>query len=389
MIKILVLTDFSSGYGRSLLKGIVRYSQECKDWTFYRMPIHYRIMHGDKGVVEWARKWQADAIIAQLSDLDIKLLRNLKIPIILQNYKVRSADVCNLTGDYIGTGRIAAEFYISRGFTNFAYYGTTDTVWSREREIGYKESLSKNGFTLHIYNEFYQNKNQSIYNLEALGEWLLSLPKPLALFACDDQFALQVSETCKMYNISVPQDIAILGVDNDELLCNISTPPLSSIVLDIENGGYAAAKLLHQLINKEITHPFDIVVNPVKIEKRLSTDLYAINDKYILEVIDYIETKFAEPICVNDLIRLVPLSRRILENKFKASTGISIYQFIQRHRVQCLANLLIAETQNVEELAFRCGFEDYKNVSRVFLKYKKLTPTQYRIKYKRYDKTAE
>jgi len=384
MIKILVLTDFSSGYGRNLLKGIVRYSQEYDNWTFFRMPIHYRIIHGDEGVVEWARKWGADAIIAQFGDFDIDMLRNLKIPIILQNYKERSSEVCNLTGDYIGTGRIAAEFYIKKGYTNFAYYGNSDAVWSRERGIGFKERLTESGFTAYSYNEIYQNKDQLIYDLESLGKWLLSLPKPIALFACDDQFALQISETCKMYNISVPKDAAILGVDNDELLCNISTPPLSSVVLDSENGGYEAAKLLHQLITKEITNPFNIVINPIKIENRLSTDLYAIKDKYVLEVIRYIETKYAEPICVNDLIRLVPLSRRILENRFKSCTGISIYQFIQRHRVECLANLLITDDRNVEELAFLCGFEDFKNVSRVFLKYKKLTPTQYRIKYKRY-----
>jgi LacI family transcriptional regulator len=385
MNKILILTDFTGGYGRNLLRGIVRYAHECEDWTFYRMPIHYRITHGDKGVVEWARKWKADAIIAQLNDINIDILQDLNIPIILQNYKARCPKVCNLTGDYIGTGKIAADFYINKGFVNFAYYGTLDTVWSRERGEGFKNRLSEFGFDTQIYYEIYQNKDQFIYDLESLGKWLLTLSKPTALFACDDQFALQISETCKIYNIAVPQHISILGVDNDELLCNISTPPLSSIILDSENGGYAVGKLLHQLINKEIIHPFDIIINPIRIENRLSTDLYAIKDKYILEIIKYIETKYSEPICVNDLIKLVPLSRRILENRFKTCTGISIYQFIQRHRVECFANLLIKDNRKVEELAFICGFEDYKNVSRVFMKFKRLTPTQYRTQYKRYD----
>lgn len=96
---------------------------------FTGMPLSYRMLHGDKGVVEWAKKWGADAIVAQLGDVDIKLLRDLKIPIIVQNYQDRISGVCNLTGDYIGTGRIAADFFLRKGYYNFAYYGITDTVW--------------------------------------------------------------------------------------------------------------------------------------------------------------------------------------------------------------------------------------------------------------------
>ena len=128
MIKVLVLTDFSSGYSRNLLKGIVCYSQEVEGWTFYRMPLNYRVMHGDRGVVQWAKQWKADAIIAQLSDVDIDLLKDLNIPIIVQNYRDRIPGVCNLTGDYVGTGRMAAEFFINKGYCHFAYYGISDTV---------------------------------------------------------------------------------------------------------------------------------------------------------------------------------------------------------------------------------------------------------------------
>ena len=143
MIRVLVLIDFSSGYGRNLLRGIVRYSQQVGGWTFYRMPLSYRMLHGDKGVVEWAKKWGADAIVAQLGDVDIKLLRDLKIPIIVQNYQDRISGVCNLTGDYIGTGRIAADFFLRKGYYNFAYYGITDTVWARERGEGFRLELEQ------------------------------------------------------------------------------------------------------------------------------------------------------------------------------------------------------------------------------------------------------
>ena len=381
MIKVLVLTDFSSGYSRSLLKGIVRYSQEVEGWTFYRMPLYYRVMYGDRGVMQWAKEWKADAIIAQLSDLDIDLLKDLNIPIIVQNYRDRIPGVCNLTGDYIGTGRLAAEFFINKGYNHFAYYGINDTVWSRERGIGYAERLAQQQYHVYRRLEPAGTHEQWAYNLEALGAWLKSLPKPLALFACDDYFALQISETCKFFGLSVPDEIAILGVDNDELLCNISNPPLSSIVLDVENGGYAAAKILHELIEKRITQPPNITVGVVQILSRQSTQKYVIRDKYITQVVEYIERHYTQPLSVPTLQALVPLSRRVFEKRFKHNTGVSIYQFLQRYRVDKLAGELITSNRSIEELAISCGFEDAKNVARVFLKYKGMTPSEYRKRY--------
>ena len=381
MIKVLVLTDFSSGYSRSLLKGIVRYSQEVEGWTFYRMPLYYRVMYGDRGVMQWAKEWKADAIIAQLSDLDIDLLKDLNIPIIVQNYRDRIPGVCNLTGDYIGTGRLAAEFFINKGYNHFAYYGINDTVWSRERGIGYAERLAQQQYHVYRRLEPAGTHEQWAYNLEALGAWLKSLPKPLALFACDDYFALQISETCKFFGLSVPDEIAILGVDNDELLCNISNPPLSSIVLDVENGGYAAAKILHELIEKRITQPPNITVGVVQILSRQSTQKYVIRDKYITQVVEYIERHYTQPLSVPTLQALVPLSRRVFEKRFKHNTGVSIYQFLQRYRVDKLAGELITSNRSIEELAIFCGFEDAKNVARVFLKYKGMTPSEYRKRY--------
>lgn len=113
MAKILLLTDFSSGYSRNLLKGIVRYSKEVGNWSFQRMPLYYRMLYGENGVVEWAKKWQADAIIAQLTDVNIELLNDLNIPIIVQNYRDRNKAVSNLTGDYFNTGVMAAKFFLT------------------------------------------------------------------------------------------------------------------------------------------------------------------------------------------------------------------------------------------------------------------------------------
>ncbi|MDT3368872.1 MAG: DNA-binding transcriptional regulator [Bacteroidota bacterium] len=382
MAKILLLTDFSSGYSRNLLKGIVRYSKEVGNWSFQRMPLYYRMLYGENGVVEWAKKWQADAIIAQLSDVNIELLNDLNIPIIVQNYRDRNKAVSNLTGDYFNTGVMAAKFFLNRGYRNFAFYGFKGAIWSRERADGYSHEIEKQGYKLAVLENDNKDKEEWSYNHTVLGNWLQSLPKPVALFACDDHFALQISETCNVYNINVPDDIAILGVDNDDLLCNISDPPLSSIVLDVENGGYNAGKLLHQLITKEITEPFNIVVNPLIIERRKSTEKYAVSDKNIRTILNYIEKNYANHLSVEELVKQVPLSRRVLEKKFKEETGESLYQYIQNYRIDQFTRLLITTDYSLFEAALQSGFENYKNVSRVFRKYKSLSPAEYRKRYK-------
>ena len=119
VVKILLLTDFSSGYSRDLLSGLVRYARHQKGWAFYRMPLYYRMLHGDKEIIKWAKKWNVDAIVAQMNDIDVKMLSDLNIPIIVQNYKDRIPGVCNLTGDYIGTGRLAADYFIGLGYKSF------------------------------------------------------------------------------------------------------------------------------------------------------------------------------------------------------------------------------------------------------------------------------
>jgi LacI family transcriptional regulator len=389
VIKILVLTDFSSGYSRSLLKGIVRYSQTVSGWTFYRMPLFYRMMHGDEEVMKWAKNWKADAIVAQLSDLDIGVLRDLNIPIIVQNYRDRIPGVCNLTGDYVSTGSMAADFFINKGYTNFAYYGVSEPVWSRERYAGFSDRLALKGFDVHTFFEFSPIKDAWAQNSDAIGAWLQSLPKPVALFACDDYYALHISETCKISDIAVPDEIAILGVDNDELICNISSPPLSSIMIDSENGGYMAGRVLHDLICRKITEPFNISVMPLQVIPRESTEKYVLKDKYIQQAVEYIEANSAKPISVSKLLELVPFSRRVFEKRFKANTGLSIYQFIQRNRIENFATGLLTSDRAIEDLAISGGFEDYKNVSRVFMRYKGVTPSQFRKQHARSDENFD
>ena len=230
MIKILLLIDYSSEFDRKLLRGLVQYSKENGPWLFYRLPSYYSAMHGEQGILKWAKEWKADAIIGQWNNDTIDLQKELNIPVVLQNYHHRSVTYSNLTGDYKGTGRMAAQFFAKRMFRNFAYFGVKGVVWSDERCEGYRQEVKRIGGE---FFSFESDKQEDEIRME-VSQWLQQLPKPVALFCCDDAHALFISETCRMNNIHIPEEIALLGVDNDELMCNISDPPISSIELEVE-----------------------------------------------------------------------------------------------------------------------------------------------------------
>jgi len=381
MAKILLLIDFSSEFSRGILKGLIRYSKDHGPWIFYRLPSYYKTLYGEKGVIQWAKEWKADAIIARWDEEGTHLLTSLNIPIILQNYKSRSDYFSNLTGDYIGTGEMAAQFFIKRRYRNFAFYGNKGVIWSQERAKGFRKEIEKiEGNYYYFESENLDGEQWSSSHLQ-LDNWLLSLPKPIALFACDDSFALRVSEICKINNIAIPDEIALMGVDNDELICNLSDPPISSIVLDVEKGGYEAGRLMDQLIHHQRKEPFNIVIRPTRFELRKSTEKYNITNEYILQVVHYIEKNFASEINIEELTRLVPLSRRNLEVKFKNEMGTTIYQFILNCRIDYFTHLLLTTNQPLFDLAIDAGFSDYKNISRLFKRMKGCTPLEYREKF--------
>ena len=211
----------------------------------------------------------------------------------------------------------------------------------------------------------------------------MNLPKPVALFCCDDENALYVSETCMMHNMNIPKQIALLGVDNDELMCNISCPPISSIEQSVEAGGYAIGELIHEMLVSRKFIKKDIVISPTRVVARKSTDENVIEDKYVSEVVCRIENEYASPLTVNDLLSNIPLSRRSFEIKFRRATNTSIYKYILYCRCRHLADKLLTTRSQIIDLSMEVGFDDYNNVSRIFKKIYGCTPSEYRSRRKR------
>ena len=374
MIKVILLIDCASEHDRKLLRGIMRYSKEHGPWLFYRLSSDARFSDNrEEWVLQWAEQWKADAIIGRWDDKKMHLLDNLDIPVVLQNNTDRSNVFSNLTGDYDGTGRMAAEYFRRKLYTEFAFFGVKDIVWSEERCKGYKEEVLKNNGNFYSYVENINGDNR-----ESILEWLKCLPKPIALFCCDDAHAQFITETCKIAGINVPDDIAILGVDDDELLCNISDPPISSIEMNVEQGGYTTCKKLHDLILSNSKNPFNVWITPLGIKERASTSILNVVDPHVIKIIRYIDDNFSKDICMGDILSVVPLSRRSIEMRFKKATKHTIYQYLLHVRIEHYAYLIKTTSSPYDELAYQVGFHDLSNVARIFRKYKGCTPSEFR-----------
>jgi len=380
MARIILLTDFSEEYAKNLLKGIVKYSLEHSPWVLCKMPHSYRVKNGVEGVLNWAKEWGADGIIAQFYNTDnVKIFKENGIAAIAQDFKERFTEIPNITGDHHLAGRMGADYFIRKGFKNFAFYGYRNIVWSEERSEGFQDELGrhKNGYC------FYEYQNEDFlelwyYDSEPLIEWLNKLPKPIALMACDDNQAHQISQVCKQCGIKIPEEISLLGVDNDEAICTLSDPPLSSINQAVEKGGYEAATLMERMIRNPNGEYGDIVVQPTHIVTRRSTDIYSTSDKYISVVLQYIHQNSNNKITISDLTDLVPLSRRLLENRFKEVTGLPVYTYIINLRIEKFAQKLLETNDSIVEIASDMNFVDYKNFSRQFKKIMGCTPSSYR-----------
>ncbi|ULQ53281.1 AraC family transcriptional regulator [Flavihumibacter fluvii] len=383
MHKIILLFDISEQYGQSLLLGIVKYFKENSSALFCRMPLYYRETLGINGIVKFAREWGAQGIVAQLDNTkQVKKIADSGIHLILEDFRERFDDFPNITGGYFEAGQMGAEYFVKKGFKNFAFYGFKNIVWSRERSEGYESYLHNLGFDVyHFEHEELHTTNLWYYKPSALSKWLQSLPKPIAIMACDDARGQHITEACKHADIRIPDDVIVLGVDNDEMTCNLSDPPLSSVNLDTEKGGYEAARLMDLMIQGKIKKPQNVMVMPTYIVTRQSTDIAAASDEHISLALNYIHKNLENEIHVSDVLGQVPISRRSLEKRFLEVTGTSVYKYIFKLRMQRFSQRLLETDKRISEIALDAGFTLTNNISRQFKQIHGCTPGEYRKKH--------
>lgn len=385
-MRLLFITDFTEQFAYRFLRGILNYSQGTEHWVVCKMPPSYKRKLGMEGVVAWAKEWRADVVIAQFDpEDDVTLFRKNGIVAMAQDYITKFTTIPNITGDYIRTGKMAAEYFLAKGFTNFGFFGYNGVCWSDERCESFRSRLEKTapeGMTFHMYDG--QNiDNMWYYDQSELTGWLKGLPKPIAIMSCDDNQGNILIQACDLCGINVPFDVAIIGVDNDEILCNMTNPSMSTINVDIEGGGAAAAAMAAKMVNDPAYRGEDIVLQPLTVVERLSSSLFATNDKEVLMALRFIQANIDTKISVTDILSCVPISRRLLETRFKNMTGMTIYNYISVKRIERFAQLLLSSNDSISDIAARLDEFDTKSISRRFKELKGCTPSEYRKKKQR------
>jgi LacI family transcriptional regulator len=276
--------------------------------------------------------------------------------------------------------RLAAEHFLERQFRHFAYVGLEDRAWSLRRERAFRERLKEAGFEPHVFHQSSKPRDRVWEKeQELLAAWIESLPTPLGLFACNDDRGRQVLETCRLANLHVPEDIAVLGVDNDDVFCELSDPPLSSVALNAETAGYRAAELLDGMMQGKIRKPRRIIVEAVGVVTRRSTDIVAIKDADVASALQYIRAEQGRGISVDRVAEEVAMSRRSLEKRFRDSIGRTILEEIQLVRLESAKRLLLETTYPISKVAEFSGFGSTGYFIQFFQKRVGKTPRKYRV----------
>lgn len=384
MARVLMMTDFSESYANKLLSGIMRYSHEHEPWTVCKVPLSLRDSGRMQELVDFATRWKADAVIGQFRSGDpVEGFLDRGIITLAQDFQQRFPNLINISGDYYLSGEMAADYFIEKGVRYFAFYGIPGMVWSEERLEGFsariRERLPEATVSVRM-----KTSLQEIwwYDTDSLTEWLAALPKPVAILGCDDNIAYQIIEAITQVgreDMRIPDDILVMGVDNDASVCQMCSPQLSSINQEVEHAGYQAAALIDELLAfppaERRSRYRDIIVKPSYITTRQSTDAYIHQNPYVSKVMYYVNENLGSRIKVESLVDLVPMSRRMLETTFARETGISLYQYIIRARVNRMKDLINAghsPLQAADELG-----TEYKIIARNFKNLTGMTPAEY------------
>ena len=359
-----------------LLPGILDFARDQGGWVFTRIPERLT------SSFEWLRNWEGDGAFVLISNkTDVKVAQSLPIPIVNVGGYVKDARVPTVTLDQQMVGRLAAEHLLARRFHRFGYYGVRGLWYSEQRRIGFETALLAAGYKCSSIES--TNLIRSPWDWRRVGgqlaRWLRSLQPPVGIMASWDLRAQMLSEACTMIGLRVPEDVAIVGVDNDPIACEFCIPQLTSVSRNDREVGWQAANLLSQLLEGKRSLKLPILIPPDRVVARRSTDTLVIEDAEVARIVQQVRDHLNEVFGVERILRLSPLSRRQLEQRFRRSVGSSPYAFLNELRVE-RAKLLLAQSHKraLTTVASECGFSELRRFRMVFRRITKLSPAEYR-----------
>lgn len=373
---VALLIEQSNAYARGLLEGINGYAQQHENWSIC-LPEQVR----GASPPSWLENWKGDGIIARIeSNAMADAIRKKGAPVIDVSAArlVESVPWVETNDEQIAS--LAAEHLIEKGFRHFAFCGDQAFNWSTWRCEHFVKMIEASQFECGVFCGTISNPEQSWMDERIeLAKWVQALPKPIGIMCCFDIKAQQLLDICREQSISVPEEVAVIGVDNDRLLCDLSTPSLTSVIPDTHQTGYVAAQLLDQVMSGQEIAPVAHLIKPLGVESRQSTDILAIKDQDIAAAVRLIRENACAGITIAEILKRVPISRRMLESRFKKIVGRSPHQEICRIKIAQVKRLLVETDQSIREIAWKTGFEHAEYLSVAFKRTVGVTPKGFRL----------
>jgi len=382
-LRVALLIESSRTYGRGVLRGIARYSHLRGAWSCF---IEESELYSK--IPSWLGHWKGHGIIARVEDREMAaVLTRTGLPVVDVLGNARFPGISAFDTDAHAVAKLAADFFLQAGFQHFGYCGYQKIPFSERRQAAYAAYLAgkgkkvftfapplPRGFRPHLQ----EIERRGLSKEPSIAKWLKDKPRPLALFACNDVAAQQVMNACREYGIQVPDDVAVMGVDNDDVLCNLCEPPLSSIEPDTERLGYEAAALLDRMMRGGRAPDNLTLIPPTRVVERASTDIIAIEDPVAAQAVRFIRDNVGRGISVKDTLAHVNRSRTDVEQRFRRWLHCSIHDEILRLRLDRACSLLRETDSNLGQIASSAGFSTAAHLCRLFQHRFHQTPSQYR-----------
>lgn len=373
--QIAVLVETDSSAGCRIIRGIANYAERNADWHLLIDPRD----HNHRPILPDG--WKGDGIIARpTSPQQMEMLRASGLPLVNVDDLVADDEAPSVLTDERQLADLALGHLLDRGFRKFAYFAPPSLEYSKRRRDAFLQRLAEDDWPCEEYKPGYRAGRRIGWaeQQRRVERWIRLLPQPVAILAVDAVRARQLAEICHLAGIRVPDDVAILAGNHDELMCDVSTPPLSSINVANERIGHDAAHVLRQMMagNAPPTEP--VLVPPRGVSSRQSTDLLAIDDEEIVDALRYIRNNAHRGMVVEDILKQVPISRRSLEIQFRKYLGRSPAREIRRVQLERSRDLLGRRELSITEVALACGFANATRFGVAFKKDTGKTPYAYR-----------
>jgi len=370
--RVALLIETSNSYARSLLEGIIVYLREHDSWSVY-VPEQRR---GDRPPT-WLDRWHGDGLISRIENRRIaRTILRLGLPAIDVSSAQLIPHVPWVETNDEAIARLAAEHLLERGFRHLAFCGEPGFNWSAWRGQSFHRIAREAGATTSEYPASAPGSWDE--EQRRLKAWLVGLPRPVGILAGYDIKGQQLLNACRDLGLHVPEEIAVIGVDDDPLICELCTPPLSSVISDPRRTGYVAAGLLDKMFRGRRIAPLAHRVDPLGIATRQSTDVLLTEDRDVAQALRFIREHACDGVRVRDLLRAVSLSRRVLESRFLKHLGRTPHQEIERVRMDCVKRLLRETDLSLNAIARRTGFSSEYYLSVAFKRVMRQSPGRYR-----------